>query len=76
MKIKLKRLIGVVICVVLIEGCIPKNCKYKGQKVVSVGGCDEYGRCGVELDSGVFTRAKHPVVGMTMCPDRKDHHGN
>ena len=35
--------------------------------VVSVGGCDKFGGCGVTLNNGAITQADHPSIGQTVC---------
>ena len=36
-------------------------------KVVTVGGCNRDGNCGVKLEDGSFTNAYFPVVGVSVC---------
>ena len=40
-------------------------------KVVTIGGCDKYGACGVQTESGTFTTTKMPVVGQSVCVKRE-----
>jgi len=35
----------------------------KAPTVVSVGGCNKYGECGVQLSNGTFTTMTMPTVG-------------
>lgn len=35
----------------------------RGKVVTEVGGCDQYGRCGVRLNTGEFITMSRPVVG-------------
>ncbi len=40
-----------------------QKCKINYAKIVSVGGCDRYGDCGVMLDNGISTKEHYPVIG-------------
>lgn len=40
-------------------------------EVIQVGGCDEYGECGVYLSNGEYNYAPYPVVGQTICTKRE-----
>jgi hypothetical protein len=44
-----------------ISGCVEQACITK--RVVSVGGCDKSGWCGVNYGEGVFGRELYPSVG-------------
>jgi hypothetical protein len=36
-------------------------------KVVTIGGCDKYGECGVTTESGASVVARYPTVGQNVC---------
>lgn len=38
-------------------------CPLPASKIVSVGGCDRYGSCGVMLENGNVAEVNKPVVG-------------
>ena len=52
-----------ILSLVALSGCESKNCANKTSKIVSVGGCDKYGDCGVLLENGRKSRIGYPVVG-------------
>jgi hypothetical protein len=31
-------------------------------KIITIGPCDEYGKCGVELSDGTFDREYYPII--------------
>jgi len=35
----------------------------KKEVIKSIGGCDQNGRCGVELENGEYSKVNYPVVG-------------
>lgn len=48
--------------VLIITSCAPQK-EYKS-KVVNIGGCDHYGKCGVRLEDGtVLSDVRMPVIG-------------
>ncbi len=47
---------------------------YDHSKIQKVGGCDEYGSCGVEYENGTYGKSSFPVVGKEECTKFKRIH--
>lgn len=47
-----------------------KKC-LEAKKAVEIGGCDQYGSCGVKFDDGTFGREYYPAPGQYFCTKRQ-----
>lgn len=54
----------------LIASC-EDRCAQPISEIVSVGGCDRYGRCGVMLKNGHKTASYYPVIGQELSEQGK-----
>lgn len=58
----MKFLIFLVVCFLLF-GCAPDQRRYHSQ-IISIGGCDSKGMCGVKLQNGtILSDVRQPVIG-------------
>lgn len=47
------------------QACIERK------QIYSVGGCDQYGHCGVTLSDGSHSRAQTPSIGQEVCTNEQ-----
>lgn len=57
-----------IMLLLLLAGCT--DCKTT-KEIKSIGGCDKVGYCGVSYTDGTFGTAMFPVIGKSICVERK-----